>query len=474
MSILFENNLNNNNILPIQASNNLVGTPPNSNSTLDIKKYWGDIDTLKSHHIYSLKVENEHVKTKSFSERISYFFFGNTKGDEDLKNLIGSIVTCYSKYTIKEKNPANNEKFKEFIFGKIALLDSKFFDRTKFFQKDLEKADRKEIQNILSEEIENLRKDVKNFKKEKSIKKLEATSTLKCISRQAKAKLALKLGVKPAQNSGGSTESFIIQDVTGKKLGLYKSINDSTLKISRLIGFALRGLAFINRQIHYCRKKGNLPAIYADIAAFVASEHFHVNMTPGSMRLQLKEKHIDGLFLTWCNRFTDASKTTFSTLPSKKSLEQFQKMAAYDYFIGNLDRHTGNWMVNEDGEIRTIDNSNCFLDKNISTGWSDMCIRKKQYAWKEHLFAEYQLTPEVKKFITEQFTEENIESFISRGYQNLRYQGLKGGFLNEFVTERLKERGKVLRKLASKEDSTPKMLGGLYTNRYIAKFIEEH
>jgi len=378
------------------------------------------------------------------------------------------------------------ETFKKFIFGTIASLDSKFFDRSAWFEK-LGKLGRKEIQNILSDDIKKVREEVRIYKRiEMELTttenrplearqppiKLPATSDLKCRSRMAKAALALRLGVSNSQNSGGATESFVLRDVTGKKLGLYKPINDGPHKIIRILGFLARRLVNINRQVHYCRNGGALPAIYSDIASSVASEHFQVNMTPGSLRIQVQEKKIDGLFLTWCNNFTDAKHVSFDTPPILKNLELFQKMTAYDYLIGNLDRHTGNWMVNKEGEIRTIDNSNCFLDKNTTDGWVDQNIRKKQYAWKTHPFAKYPLTPDVKKFILEQFTQEKIDSYIRATNERLEKQGLKTDeFLTDAVIGQLRIRAHVLTELASKINTSPAILGDLYSDTAIARFL---
>ncbi|MCX6990365.1 MAG: hypothetical protein NTX49_04795 [Chlamydiae bacterium] len=452
-----------------------------------ITKCFNDIAMLEANTISSLKVSQDgHLVTKPLGERIHYFFFGNKEEDLKLKTFIGKVASCYSKHMITPETDASAltaKTFKKFILGKMASLDSKFFDRSDLF-KGLKKEDRKEIQNILSDDVRNMREEVRLVKgldlelsetlqtRKPVIEHLPATSDLKCRSRMAKASLALRLGVTPSQNAGGATESFIIRDVTGKKLGLYKPMDDSSPNLIRRLGFIVRGLVNINRQVHSCRNEGTLPAIYADIASSVASQHFEVNMTPGSLRIRVKEKKVDGLFLTWCNGFTDASKATFATPPKLNNVELFQKMTAYDYLIGNLDRHAGNWMVNKEGEIRTIDNSNCFLDKNTTDGWSDQNIRKKQYAWKTHPFAGYAITHEVKAFIAEQFTETKIDAYIAATVERLKSQGLDPDiFLTPNVIERLKERGKVLRGFASRDNASPALLGSLYSDAAIANFL---
>jgi hypothetical protein len=471
-----------------------IAPPPDSPAKVysdKISNYFQDISMLKANSVFALKVnQNGHLEIKSLKERICYLFFGNTAEDVKLKNLIGNVVHCYSKQMITPETEASHltaKTFKKFIFENLASLDSKFFDRRSWFER-LGKQDRKEIQNILSNEIRTIREEVRIYKRiemelttaedrqleapQLPIEHLPATSDLKCRSRMAKAALAVRLGVSNSQNSGGATESFVLRDVTGKKLGLYKPINDGPHKIIRILGFLARRLVNINRQVHYCRNGGELSAIYSDIASSVASEHFQVNMTPGSLRIQVQEKKIDGLFLTWCNNFTDAKHVSFDTPPTQKNLELFQKMAAYDYLIGNLDRHTGNWMVNKEGEIRTIDNSNCFLDKNTTDGWSDQNIRKKQYAWKTHPFAKYPLTPDVKKFILEQFTPEKIDSYIRATNERLEKQGLKTDeLLTDAVIGQLRIRAHVLTELASQINTSPAILGDLYSDTAIVTFL---
>jgi len=63
------------------------------------------------------------------------------------------------------------------------------------------------------------------------------------------------------------------------------------------------------------------------------------------------------------------------------SPEDTAKIAAFDYVIGNEDRHSGNWMVNEKGKIRLIDHGACFPENSKLNGNMHFIreAQKKQY-----------------------------------------------------------------------------------------------
>jgi hypothetical protein len=55
--------------------------------------------------------------------------------------------------------------------------------------------------------------------------------------------------------------------------------------------------------------------------------------------------------------------------------KDIQRMAAFDFIIGNEDRHPGNWMITDDNKIRAIDHGLCFPDTHYSRGVNDYTLR---------------------------------------------------------------------------------------------------
>lgn len=58
--------------------------------------------------------------------------------------------------------------------------------------------------------------------------------------------------------------------------------------------------------------------------------------------------------------------------------EDLGKAAAFDYLIGNLDRHDGNWMVKKDGTIMLIDHGLSFPEDNNWYGYRHQDIQHKK------------------------------------------------------------------------------------------------
>jgi hypothetical protein len=51
-------------------------------------------------------------------------------------------------------------------------------------------------------------------------------------------------------------------------------------------------------------------------------------------------------------------------LESPEGIREFQKLAMFDFIIGNTDRHSGNWMVDEQHKLRAIDHGLSFPEQN--------------------------------------------------------------------------------------------------------------
>ncbi|MBS0637594.1 MAG: hypothetical protein JSS12_08785, partial [Verrucomicrobia bacterium] len=151
---------------------------------------------------------------------------------------------------------------------------------------------------------------------------------------------------------------------------------------------------------------------------------------------------------------------------SLQELELFQKMAVFDFLIGNLDRHEENWFVKEIGgnisELKTIDNANSFLRKNPSSG--DKI--GNQYKWRKLKIADSPLTEQMKQFIREKLTSRNIQAFVQKLQQDLPE------FLDDEMKHNLYVRVAVLLKAAKEPDFPLYNLGLLITDEDMQDYLQ--
>lgn len=357
---------------------------------------------------------------------------------------------------------------RSFAFKHAAKLDSAFFDRS---------ICTKPIQNMLSPKLHQLRLE-KQHGKDSAERRLEA--------KKAKAELAFQLGINPILNDKGLSGSEILVDLKGKKLAVFKSLRIAPTKtIKKIINFVrchLRTCFKVYPQEHFVRNKGKLPSLYSDVASRVASDFFGINIVPNTTRARFKRldgSSIDGMFMVWEDNFKPSGAISAHIDPTQEELTLFQKMAILDYFLGNLDRHSDNWLVRQDKkghlrEIVLIDNSNAFIDKSIKGRLSHIFARWFQYAWRTHPYAKYPFTQEALKTIS-LFTQQNTELFLKVLQKELLALGmpLKGikQFMKHKMQRLLMQRVKVIQSMSSV--STPKQLASLSTQEAISKYLNK-
>ena len=147
-------------------------------------------------------------------------------------------------------------------------------------------------------------------------------------------------------------------------------------------------------------------------------------------------------------------------------LDFFQRLAVFDYLLGNLDRHEENWLVKQDGGILAIDNTHTFIGDYVGTHFRDWPLRRFHYRWKHHPLATEPFKDKAKEKIKE-LTERKVEEF----WRDLEHEFGRGNPLLEGKRKELfLERVKVLQKMGS-EGGAPRQLGELFSKEAIHRYL---
>lgn len=372
-----------------------------------------------------------------------------------------------------ERNLESAKKKPELVqnlfFNKIAKL------KHNPFQDNLDKNSSnklllsKELQNVLSTELSDLRALRKKEKAELELnpkgQSKKGDESLRLKKRIAKAKLAIKLGAGIKQN-GGTTGSVRIYTINGKPIGIFK------ISIEHL-GWTVRLKHFI--QQHFCGQLSHLSTRSAaqsktEVLATKLDRKCGFNLAPNSAFVEINGKQ--GAFLEFLKDYREAKEILLKFNQKdtyfQDEIDIFQKMVVYDFLIGNLDRHEENWFVRYQGdgdqepititEIRCIDNANSFIKTNPGLVTKRLT---NQYKWKKEKIAQNPFSDATKAFIRENLTLEKIDSFISEVQADTQLKDL----LEPEVIGNLKKRLNILQHLAQAScEFTPAQLGVLITD----------
>lgn len=370
----------------------------------------------------------------------------------------------------------NPELIQNVFFNKIAKL------KYNPFQNNLDKNSpnklflSKELQNVLSSELSELRILRKKEKAELELKgrTKKGEETLRLKKRIAKAKLAIKLGSGIKKN-GGTTGSVIVHTINGKPIGIFKISIDH-------LGWSVRLKHFI--QQHFCGQLSHLSTrsaaqSKAEVLATKLDRRCGFNLAPNSAFVEINGQQ--GAFLEFLKDYKEAKHILLKFNQKETYLQEeidiFQKMVIYDYLIGNLDRHEENWFVRHVGdgdqepititEIRCIDNANSFIKINPGIVTKRLT---NQYKWKKEKIAQSPFSEGTKAFIRENLTPEKIDSFISEVEKDTQLKDL----LEPEVVGNFKKRLSILQHLAQKSyEFSPAQLGLLTTDDAIDGFLNE-
>jgi len=227
--------------------------------------------------------------------------------------------------------------------------------------------------------------------------------------------LAFKLGIRPQVTGEGTSGSYFLKDITGKKLGIFKPSDEEVLSVNssklsnKIKRFFYRRFPFISPTSVACMSGVgykseeaasrisellNLPTVpLTRIASFSHPDFYYSSEDKKNEKLPEKEGSLQtfvnqsqtaevALGIGNLTRFFPntlkwilAGPTWLDFLNSKFSQEEFERFVVIDFLVGNLDRHFGNWMLCGK-EIKAIDNGYAMPHKHTESR------RCNQYLWK--------------------------------------------------------------------------------------------
>lgn len=331
---------------------------------------------------------------------------------------------------------------------------------------------------------EYLSADIRNLRKEKALDPAKVMDDAHKTERKiAKGKLAIAIGHGIKQNTG-STGTLIILDVNGKPVGIHK-ISKKDVPLTTRIRHLFRLL--IGGQMS-CLSNSDLAQPMSEKAAYIVSNGLGFNLAPPSKKETLKG--YAGVFQVFINKEKSQGVSAdikeakniiavraispnhyrqavdiFPELEAKEVFTEkektlFQKLAIFDYLIGNLDRHEENWLVtfsddNEITSIKAIDNANAFPKIQPEKGKT---ASKHQYEWKSLKIAGEQFTPEAVEFVRNAITFNNLQKIVQEIQKNC------DNFLDEDMKLLLYTRQKAIYRLVCEESGkTPAGLASYST-----------
>ena len=428
------------------------------------------IDLLSTHGLNAYKCNGRQTQPtlvkRTLGDDITNFFHKNTFIDND---TFLTLLAKIKKQAIESQDPTDpiHQKIRTIFTQKLAELNSQTFITSMVGHGIFDEA----FQNYLSSDLKTARQN----QEAGPVEGRANADDLDLEVRIQEVSLAIMLGVGMEKNKG-TTGSLIVCDLTGKPRGVYKLNSNHHTWLMRFIRFFKKTFW---GQLKYLSNQNPDSQSKAEVAAYKASVHFNFNLTPASKMTTINGQQ--GAFMGFIEGYEEASKGSKGEKSYIESLEEraskgllepeeidaFQKMAVFDYLIGNLDRHEENWFVKtEDGrlsDIKAIDNANSFL--KINPGSTTKV--GNQYKWKNLRIAEQQLTENTKAFIRRELTVDKIRSFVAS-------IGLTSelNFLDKDMKDLLIKRLSVLRAAANmKNTPTTCDLGMLITDQAIDDFI---
>jgi len=290
----------------------------------------------------------------------------------------------------------------------------------------------------------------------------------------------LHIGKTPLINKG-ACESRIFKDRDDKSVGIYKDLTPSDLTFKRTAEISLKKLLGITRPTELLPGGKAESKGFAEKIAYDLDQMLGLNIVPETdfiNKPSLRGKDADSLGTL--QLFVDGYEETKDIFlapthkPNGKEVKTFQEFIAFDYLIGNLDRHAENWMVKltPDGrldKIAVIDNGNSFVERNPTN--KDKAILKNQYAWGKHAFAKEKLSTETRDFIRG-LDEKAIGDFLDAKKAALIADHPHAeAFFSEAMKNNMMQRIAVLKKIAEDENATPQMLAQIKTQKDINAFL---
>jgi Phosphatidylinositol 3- and 4-kinase len=427
----------------------------------DVEK---EVAFLSQNSIDAFVIKDGHLAVRSTWERFCYNWgFGHPADDVNMREYLQKIHDfCESKIWLHSGRDWSHLT-QLFYFKVVAKVKHGLFDRTWIS---------KRMQNHLSPELAVLRK-------EKMARGSYRTPADVLAIKVAKARLAADLGVGPLRSKKGVTGALVYVDLKGKELGIFKPVKEREEFLSTLRHLWRASWGF-DSQTFYCRKGGKVPDLYSEISASAVDNFLKYRLTPPTDQVTLQGRI--GSFMVWVHNSKHPSRYKIPAEGiNERELERFQKFAIEDYLIGNLDRHSDNWLLqlkngHLDG-ITAIDNANAFTEKNPAdhtrwARWVTFWIRRQQYQWRHFPLANLPFSEESREEMRK-LTPVTVDSIIAQLRFQLPPTDDRDAFLSEEMIEKLRQRACVLRKAAEQSDFNPRQLAALYSDTSIQAFLEK-
>lgn len=410
-----------------------------SRNTIDIKKdrWYVSLDGVEQKSARTLAKElkpGEHLsvdRVGALKIKKSHRFFhklniiGRRREEKAVKEAISGVVrkiTANDRFTSAER-----KHLKELFFKRLAMLETKVFDRSQINQA---------FTPILRRRLIETSVRLEDPKAEK-LRKLDR--------RVEKVKLAMKLGVDLKPIAAGNSGSYFARDYKGKIKAVFKPGEEDSLGAkspklkAKLFGFFQRHVLKIDTAKPFWALEGH----YAEAMSSKVAEHLgFVRIAPASKVVRLKStqfvrakkaksaKHEKGSFQVFVGKTESLDKKlklqsmgVLGGLMLKLRMKryqgevqppikphQFEQLAVLDFLICNRDRHFENILMDEKENIYVIDHGLSMPKQNPDR--SDILYKRNQYKWEHFPQSRFKFSSKMIDRLKELLQEDNLEELV--------------------------------------------------------------
>jgi len=330
--------------------------------------------------------------------------FKNTPA-KDITAVVNRCLHLVKKNKIGKKERAEIRD----LFAEFAKLPEDQFDA------QLLLANEEKIQRLLSPKLDVLMRAQERVPKLKENKEHQLRIDI------ARAELAIKMGVKPAQ-AGGQNGAQLIKSLEGKNIGIFKASSDK-LDLMRILKNYVGQARLFDRS-------NPLNESRAERVVYLFNEAFGLNLIPTAQMISFNGQK--GAFISFLREHQPGLEyqplknvmAKFNKRPkgsySKEELIIWQKLTLFIGMTLNMDPHDENIFVciDENGKLidaKIIDGGNCF-PQFLPGKWGSKGHRADPGM---HPISEAEFLPEVMEFIKSDLMQDKFDHFVSQVKQEM-------------------------------------------------------